>query len=181
MKHLAMLLGVMFVYTSLAQAQTFQDLHDAVPGKYFSAANSTQTETVLTFGLETGFNTTTWLSNAFVASTYSFYSRYVVDALTFLVVAPAGETIAALHYAQSGSVTCSKLCGVVSEGILLVDEIPYSLGASPTVPRNLTISLSGQGKTTVRAAVFIALNAFDVYPYNATMSLDSATLTVDFE
>ena len=88
-----------------AQAQvvdTFTQLRDAAPGRFFDAANSTQTSNTLTIGFNTGNDPVTFVSNEFRATTQAFGNRMAEDTISFVVTAPVGSYVASLTYTQQG-------------------------------------------------------------------------------
>src|SRR2546426_4512784 len=89
-----------------AQTVTFSEVRDAAPGRFFDAATSAVSAAnanQLNFGLNTGTDPVTFVSNEFRASTLAFTNRMAEDTVSFVVTAPAGFYVASLTYSQQGT------------------------------------------------------------------------------
>src|SRR6185295_15316262 len=89
------IIAVAFLFTGVASAQAqivaFSQLRDAAPGKFFDAATSeafAANGNRLNIGFNTGSDPTTFVSNAFRATTLSFGNRTASDTISFVVTAP---------------------------------------------------------------------------------------------
>ena len=179
MKRIGMLLMLTVLWATFAQAQTFQNIQDAIPGARLAAELSTQTETTLTFGMNTGFSPTSLTYLGMAASTAAFYSRFAVDMMLFTIVAPPDKTIAFITYAQYGSAFVSRLSGVEGTVALTVDRQPFIRAFTSTPSLTQVIDLRGQGFSSVEMTAYIQLFAFG--QYTATIALSQVAVTVEFE
>jgi len=91
-----------------ASAQSFTDIRDAAPNRNFSATTSSSSDGVLTIGLDTGYDPSTFVNNTFRASNLSYFPRSTSDTIAFVVTAPSGSHIATITYSQSGVVNSSR-------------------------------------------------------------------------
>jgi hypothetical protein len=127
-----------------AQEAVFTDLHDLVPDRCFSAALTTVTADSADIGIESGYNSATWINKACKASTHAFHSRTVTDTFTATVTAPPEMRIARVHYEQVGTrfLERSIYWAASGTGTLTVNEItlPFSF-TLPTLVK--TVDLTG--------------------------------------
>jgi len=110
MKRLLLMVLVwgMTMGTATASAQTWSNIRDAVPGKYFDAATTTADGATLTIGLAAGFDPATFVSNEFRASTLAYQNRQATDTISFMVTAPPGFYISGITYQQSGTYSTAR-------------------------------------------------------------------------
>jgi hypothetical protein len=159
-----------------AQAVTFSEIDDAMPGMFFDPATTAPdplNPQRLVIGLHTGTDPQTWMSREFTASTAAFYRRSAMETLSLTIEAPDGQYISKITYNQvgSGSVIRTGAAGGGSQWV--VDGEAFALGQFATNP-TLTgsVDLSSQKKTRVPVSITTSLFAF------STPQLGSATLKV---
>lgn len=144
---------------SAASAQTFTNIHDAVPGKYFSASASVVDGSTLVIGLESGSNPSTFVSNEFRASNLAYQNRMADDTISFTVSAPAGYTIATITYAQHGTFNTYRTAVQRGNTQWTVAGFPALIGEyiSPNVGGAVdlsTLQLSSVG-VSITASLFV--------------------------
>ena len=111
-------------------AHAFDNLTDATPGKYFDPAASTVDDGVLSIGLHTGINPTTWQSREFTAR-----NGVASDVLTFTL----DGCPTSLTYTVRGTYQIQRNGTVVALATLSVD-------GAPSVDSRRVVA-SGVGKT----------------------------------
>ena len=163
-----------------AQAQnvTFSEVRDAAPGRFFDAATSATSAAnanQLNFGLSTGNDPVTFVSNEFRASTLAFTNRMAEDTMTFVVTAPAGFYVASLTYTQQGVASTVRTAQQNGNSQWTVAGFPAIIGeyaGNPTltsvvdlaalqpasVPVSITVSLFAgpTGDITITSASVVA-------------------------
>jgi hypothetical protein len=168
---------VMIVWATAASAQvvTFSQVQDATPGYGYEAALSSATGNTLTIGLSDFA-----ARSRAVPLTTNYVRQTASDTVTLVIEAPAGYTIAAITYRQSGSgsnVRVAKASGVTS---WTVAGYPYSAtyGTNPNVARR--VDLAGYGLTS--AAVTVTTDLFAWAPAtsgDASIRLSAARIEVE--
>jgi hypothetical protein len=170
----ALLLGI--ASSAQAQAVTFSNINDALPGKYFDAATTVVDPANLNrliIGFNSGLDSATWVYNAFKASTAAFYRASAMDTISFIVEAPDGYYIARITYTQNGTGSVVRTGKASGGSQWVVDDTAMHLGffgANPTLTG--VVDLTDQYKTTVPVSITTGLFVF------ATPSLGSATLSL---
>jgi hypothetical protein len=157
------------------------EINDAVPGRFFDAATTTQDGNKLLIGLSTGFDAETWTVNSFTASTAAFHHAFAMDTISFLIVAPANFYIAKITYTQTGTHAVSRI-GRAAGGVhWVVDGVAADLGLFETGPTLTgTFDLSGQNKTLVPVSITCGLFTFaPPLVGSATISITSAEVLVE--
>jgi hypothetical protein len=173
-----------------AQEATFTDLRDLVPTRCFSVPLTAVGADAVDIGFESGFNSTSWTSNAFIASTKSFHSRTATDTFTFTVTAPPGKRLTRIHYNQAGTrfLERSTYWAANGTGALTVNgaALPFSF-TFPTLSK--TVDLTGQNIESTTVSIQVSLNAYrnsafprvKDAPGSATISLTDAVISVEYE
>ena len=112
-----------------AQEATFTDLHDVVPNRCFSAPLSTVGADFVDIGIESGFDSATWVNKACKASTSAFHTRTAGDTFSVTVTAPPGMRITRVTYAQAGTryLERSTYWTASGTGTLTVNGVPLVL------------------------------------------------------
>jgi hypothetical protein len=140
-------------------------------------------------GIESGYNSQTWLNKACIASTYAFNARTVADTFTVTVTAPPGMRIARVSYSQTGSryLERSTYWFANGTGTLTVNGVPLSF--SFTAPwLTQTVDLSGQDLESTTISVTISLKVgrssnfprVTAPPGSATIQVSDAMIRVHF-
>ena len=173
-----------------AQDATFTDLHDVVPNRCFSAPLSTVGADFVDIGIESGFDSATWVNKACKASTSAFHTRTAGDTFTVTVTAPPGMRITGVTYAQAGSryLERSTYWQASGTGTLTVNGVPLSFSfTTPTLSR--TVDLTGQDLESITVSVKIHLAAgrssnfprVTAPPGSARIDVTDAVIRVEYE
>jgi len=175
----AIVIAVLFTAVSQAQAQaaTFQEVRDAVAGKFFDAAK-TKTEAGhpnhLIIGFDTGFDPVTLISNAFTVSPLAFNNRRAMDTLTMRVIAPSGFYIAKVTYSQRGSGSTGRTDVEAGIAQWTVASHPFVLGNFTSNPDlTKTVDLSASRLRDIRVVLSVSL-----FSQTGSLSLTGADVFV---
>ena len=173
-----------------AQQATFTDLHDLVPDRCFSAPLTTVTADSVDIGIESGYNPSTWINKACIASTYAFNSRAVTDTFTVTVTAPTGMRITRVHYQQAGTrfLERSIYWQASGTGTLTVDGVPLSFSfMAPTLTQTVDLASQDVESTTVSVMITLKVGRSSAYPRvtappgSATIQVTDAVIRVEYE
>ena len=158
---------------SYTPTASFNDVRDAVPGRFFDSASSVADGNTLHIGLNTGLDFRTFKYNDFRASSTAFSHPNAMDTISFRVSAPAGYYISKITYSQRGTGSVVRTGRAAGMTNWVVAKIAADLGAFGTNP-TLTdsIDLTGLNLTDVPVSVTNSLFAF------STPLLGSATVTL---
>jgi hypothetical protein len=172
-----------------AQEATFTDLHDLVPNRCLSAALSTVSANAVDIGIESGYDSATWINKACKASTSAFHSRTASDTFTLTVTAPPGMRISRVTYEQVGSryLERSTYWQASGTGTLTVNAVPLSFSfTAPTLIK--TVDLAGQNVESATVSVMLRLTAgrssafprVTAPPGSATIQVTDAVIRVEY-
>jgi hypothetical protein len=173
-----------------AQDASFTGLTDLVPNRCFSAPLSTVGADNVDIGLESGYNPATWISKAFIASTYAFHSRTASDTFNVTIAAPQGKRITRIHYQQVGTrfLERSTYWYANGTGALTVNgsTLPFSFIA-PTLVK--TVDLTSQPVESATVSIMVSLTAgrnsafprVKDAPGGASISVTDAVIRVEYE
>ena len=173
-----------------AQEATFTDLHDVVPNRCFSAPLSTVGADFVDIGIESGFDSATWVNKACKASTSAFHTRTAGDTFSVTVTAPPGMRITRVTYAQAGTryLERSTYWTASGTGTLTVNGVPWSFSfTTPTLSR--TVDLADQDVESATVSVMIRLAAgrssnfprVTAPPGSASIDVADAVIRVEYE
>jgi hypothetical protein len=148
-----------------AQAQnvTFSAVRDAAPGRFFDAATSAVSAAnanQLNFGLNTGTDPVTFVSNEFRASTLAFTNRMAEDTVSFVVTAPAGFYVASLTYTQQGTASTARTAQQNGNSQWTVAGFPAIIGeyaGNPTLTS--VVDLTALQPASVPVSITVSLFA----------------------
>ena len=149
-----------------AQAQTtvtFSAVRDAAPGRFFDAATSAVSAAnanQLNFGLNTGTDPVTFVSNEFRASTLAFTNRMAEDTVSFVVAAPAGFYVASLTYTQQGTASTVRTAQQNGNSQWTVAGFPAIIGeyaGNPTLTS--VVDLTALQPASVPVSITVSLFA----------------------
>jgi hypothetical protein len=177
----ALALALLLPTSARAQSVTFTDVRDAVPGKFFNPSpDSTRVDpaapNTLLIGLESGFDSATFLERNFRATTDAFGNRVAADTLAFDVVAPEGYYVSSITYEQAGGGSVVRVADARGNSSWIVNGQPASLGVfrtDPTLAR--TITFTDSRLTVVSVSITTSLFAFaPPTSGEATVGLSSA-------
>jgi hypothetical protein len=184
--------AVLLLNVAVAQAQTcspvsFEDITDAVAGRFFDAATTAafagDHPDRLVIRFNTGRDPATWKANDFRASTAAFSHLSAMDTITFRIVAPAGCAISKLTYKQLGSGVIYRTGSVRGASNWVVGDYAADLGTYGTNP-NLyeTIDLTGQYFQVLPVSITTGIDAFTPpLVGSATVAITGAEVIVETE
>ena len=169
--------------TTGAQAQTvtFSAVRDAAPGRFFDAAttgSSAANANQLNFGLNTGIDPVTFISNEFRASTLAGFNRMADDTISFVVTAPAGFYVASLTYTQQGSAAVSRTAVQTGNSQWTVADFPAVIGeyaGNPTLTS--VVDLTALQPASVPVSITVSLFAGPT----GDISISSASVVADIK
>jgi len=159
----------------------FCEITDAVPGRFFDAATTTQVGNKLRIGLSKGFDAATWTVKEFTASTAAFHHAFAMDTISFLVEAPKGFYIGKITYSQTGTSAVARTARAAGGVHWVVDGVAADLSLFDTTPTlSGTVDLYGQDKSSVPVSITCSLFTFAPPRLGAaTISLTSAEVVVE--
>lgn len=170
--------------TARAQAVTFTDITDAVPGRFFAAettAPDASDPNQLNIGLNGGLDFTTFRYRDFRASSLAFSHSSAMDTISFVVNAPEGYYIASITYTQRGSGAVLRTGRAAGTANWVVGDLSADLGAfgaSPTLSG--TVDLRALAPTRVPVSISNSLFAFSTPLLGAaTVAVTSADVRVE--
>ena len=146
-----------------AQTVTFSEVRDAAPGRFFDAATaavSAANANQLNFGLNTGTDPVTIVSNEFRASTLAFTNRMAEDTMTFVVTAPVGFYVASLTYTQQGVASTARTAVQNGNSQWTVAGFPAIIGeyaGNPTL--SSVVDLTALQASSVPVSITVSLFA----------------------
>jgi len=170
-----------------SQAVTFEDITDAVAGRFFDAAGTAALEDAsdraLTIRFNTGRDPATWKANDFRASTAAFSHLSAMDTISFRIVAPAGCAISKVTYEQQGSGVVYRSGTVRGASNWVVGDYAADLGTYATNPNlNQTIDLTGQYFQVLPVSITTGVHAFTPpLVGSATLSITGAKVFAELE
>jgi hypothetical protein len=184
--------AVLLVNVTAAQAQTcstvsFEDITDAVAGRFFdaaaTAASAGEHPTKLVIRFNAGRDPATWKANDFRASTAAFSHLSAMDTISFRIVAPEGCAIAKIAYKQDGSGTVYRTGIVRGASNWVVGDYAADLGTYATNPDlNETIDLTGQYFQVLPVSISTGVHAFTTpLAGSAAVSITGAQVLVELE
>jgi len=164
-----------------AQTVTFSEVRDAAPGRFFDAATSAVSAAnanQLNFGLNTGTDPVTFVSNEFRASTLAFTNRMAEDTMTFVVTAPVGFYVASLTYTQQGVASTARTAQQNGNSQWTVAGFPAIIGeyaGNPTVTG--VVDLTALQPSSVPVSITVSLFAGPT----GDIALTSASVVADIK
>jgi len=175
----AVVIAVLFTAASQAQAQavTFIQIKDAVPGKFFDATKSRldpANPNHLIIGFDSGFDPVTLVSNAFSVSPLAFSNRRAMDTLSFVLKAPAGFYIGTVTYTQHGAGSTGRTDVEWGGATWMVARDPHVLGTFSSNP-NLTQTVDVSKFRLTSPPVVITLSLFS---QTGSLAITSADVLV---
>jgi len=170
--------------TANGQTVTFEEIQDAVPGRFFDAATTApdaDNPNALHIGLNSGLDFRTFKYTDFRASSSAFSHTAAMDTISFRVVAPEGYYIAKVTYSQRGTGVVLRTGRAAGTTNWIVGKIVADLGAFATNPTlSDTIDLSASRLTEVPVSITNSLFAFSTPLLgSATVSLSGADVIVE--
>jgi hypothetical protein len=170
--------------TAHGQTVTFDEIKDAVPGRFFDAATTVPdaaNPNQLHIGLHTGLDFKTYKYTDFRASSTAFSHTTAMDTISFRIIAPEGYYIARVTYSQRGTGLVLRTGRAAGTTNWVVAKNVADLGAFATNPTlSDTIDLSASRLTEVPVSITNSLFAFSTPLLgSATVSLSGADVIVE--